>query len=149
MALWGLITICQGFVQNKGGLIACRFLIGMFEAGFLPGWLPMPSSVYWISNRDRIPILTIVLNNKGWNAPRRSMLLVHPDGIGSTLSNNELNISVEPSPDYSGIARAASDGAIHAVRVKEADKLESVLREAIGIVQSGTTTSTSHSSKLD
>ncbi|KAL2871217.1 acetolactate synthase-like protein catalytic subunit [Aspergillus lucknowensis] len=98
----------------------------------------MPSSVYWISNRYRIPILTIVLNNKGWNAPRRSMLLVHPDGIGSTLSNSELNISFEPAPDYSGIARAAGDGHIHAVRVKEADKLEAVLREAIEIVQSGT-----------
>ncbi|KAL4801268.1 thiamine pyrophosphate enzyme [Aspergillus unguis] len=98
----------------------------------------VPSSVYWISHRYQIPILTVVLNNKGWNAPRRSMLLVHPDGIGSTLSNGELNISFEPSPDYSGIARAASDGSIHAVRVKEADKLDAVLKEAIEIVQGGT-----------
>lgn len=66
------------------------------------------------------------------------MLLVHPDGIGSTLNNRELNISFEPSPDYSGIARAASDGNIHAARVQEADKLEAVLKEAIGIVQGGT-----------
>ncbi|BCS28480.1 uncharacterized protein APUU_70050S [Aspergillus puulaauensis] len=98
----------------------------------------VPSSVYWISHRYQIPILTIVLNNKGWNAPRRSMLLVHPHGIGSTLNNRELNISFEPSPDYSGIARAASDGNIHAARVQEADKLEAVLKEAIGIVQGGT-----------
>jgi MFS family permease len=33
----GIVTICQGFVQNMGGLIACRILIGVFEAGFLPG----------------------------------------------------------------------------------------------------------------
>ncbi|KAL2823557.1 thiamine pyrophosphate enzyme, N-terminal TPP binding domain-containing protein [Aspergillus cavernicola] len=98
----------------------------------------VPSSVYWISHRYQIPILTIVLNNKGWNAPRRSMLLVHPDGMGSTLSNGELNISFEPSPDYSGIARAASDGNIHGVRVKEADRLEAVLKEAIEVVQGGT-----------
>jgi thiamine pyrophosphate-dependent acetolactate synthase large subunit-like protein len=138
----------------------------------------VPSSVYWISHRYRIPILTIVLNNKGmlscltpyriyypittsptflsplpmrfrdgiltgtpylgWNAPRRSMLLVHPEGIGSTLDNRELNISFEPSPDYSGIARAASDGNIHAARVKDADQLEAVLREAIAVVQGGT-----------
>ncbi|KAL3469736.1 thiamine pyrophosphate enzyme [Aspergillus californicus] len=98
----------------------------------------VPSSVYWISHRYQIPILTIVLNNKGWNAPRRSMLLVHPDGIGSTLNNSDLNISFDPSPDYSGIARAASDGHIHGVRVKDADKLEAVLKEAIEIVQGGT-----------
>jgi hypothetical protein len=66
------------------------------------------------------------------------MLLVHPDGIGSTLDNRELNISFEPSPDYSGIARAASDGNIHAARVKDADQLEAVLKEAIAVVQGGT-----------
>ncbi|KAF9892313.1 hypothetical protein FE257_002090 [Aspergillus nanangensis] len=98
----------------------------------------VPSSVYWISHRYQIPILTIVLNNKGWNAPRRSMLLVHPDGLGSKVNNRELNISFEPSPDYSGIARAASDGHIHAVRVSDIGQLDAVLKEAIGIVQGGT-----------
>ncbi|KAJ5775763.1 uncharacterized protein N7511_000774 [Penicillium nucicola] len=98
----------------------------------------VPSSVYWISHRYQIPILTVVLNNKGWNAPRRSMLLVHPDGLGSKVSNGELNISFEPSPDYSGIARAASDGNIHAARVSDRGKLQSVLKKAIGIVQNGT-----------
>lgn len=66
------------------------------------------------------------------------MLLVHPDGLGSKVSNGELNISFEPSPDYSGIARAASGGNIHAARVGDRGKLESVLKEAIEIVQSGT-----------
>jgi thiamine pyrophosphate-dependent acetolactate synthase large subunit-like protein len=31
----------------------------------------VPGSVYWICQRYKIPILTIVLNNKGWNAPRK------------------------------------------------------------------------------
>lgn len=33
----GCVTIGQGFVQTWGALMACRFLIGLFEAGFLPG----------------------------------------------------------------------------------------------------------------
>ncbi|KAK5788456.1 hypothetical protein VI817_009414 [Penicillium citrinum] len=121
----------------------------------------VPSSVYWISNRYQIPILTIVLNNQGeilaeiiltsagiapsnvcsiagWNAPRRSMLLVHPDGHGSKIDNRELNISFDPSPDYSGIARAASDGNIYAARVKDSAELERVLKEAIEVVRGGT-----------
>ncbi|KAJ5362557.1 hypothetical protein N7541_003401 [Penicillium brevicompactum] len=98
----------------------------------------VPSSVYWISHRYQIPILTIVLNNKGWNAPRRSMLLVHPDGHGSKVDNHELNISFDPSPDYSGIARAASDGNIHAARVKDLAELVPALQEAIEIVRGGT-----------
>ncbi|RDK41041.1 thiamine pyrophosphate enzyme [Aspergillus phoenicis ATCC 13157] len=98
----------------------------------------VPSSVYWISHRYQIPILTVVLNNKGWNAPRRSMLLVHPDGLGSKVNNRELNISFEPSPNYSGIARAASDGNIHAIRVSDICELDTVLTEAIKVVQGGT-----------
>lgn len=66
------------------------------------------------------------------------MLLVHPDGLGSKVDNRDLNISFDPSPDYSGIARAASDGHIHAARVSDVGKLESVLKEAIDVVRNGT-----------
>ncbi|KAL4874505.1 thiamine diphosphate-binding protein [Aspergillus karnatakaensis] len=99
----------------------------------------IPGSAFWISHRYKIPILTIVLNNRGWNAPRVSMELVHPDGLGSQVSNDELNIAFSPPPDYSGIARAASNNTIFAAKVSEASDLEGVLREAIRQVQSGTT----------
>lgn len=38
---WGLVMTCCGFVQNFSSLCGCRFLIGLFEAGFFPGsmWL--------------------------------------------------------------------------------------------------------------
>lgn len=98
----------------------------------------VPGSVYWISKRYNIPILTIVLNNKGWNAPRRSLLLVHPDGEGSKVSNEELNISFAPTPDYSGIAKAASGGEIWAAHASTADELAKLLPEAIKSVLSGT-----------
>jgi thiamine pyrophosphate-dependent acetolactate synthase large subunit-like protein len=97
----------------------------------------VPGSVYWISQRYKIPILTIVLNNKGWNAPRRSMLLVHPDGEGSKVSNEELNISFAPTPDYSGIAKAASGGEIWAEHAGTADELAKLLPEAIKAVLGG------------
>ncbi|EAT87159.2 hypothetical protein SNOG_06095 [Parastagonospora nodorum SN15] len=97
----------------------------------------VPGSVYWISQRYKIPILTIVLNNKGWNAPRRSMLLVHPDGEGSKVSNEELNISFAPTPDYSGIAKAASGGEIWAAHASNAEELGKLLPEAIQSVLGG------------
>ena len=34
---WGLVATFSAFVQNLGGLIACRLLLGFFEAGFFPG----------------------------------------------------------------------------------------------------------------
>ncbi len=59
---------------HKGKFVCC--IVG--DGTFL---FSVPGSVYWIAQRYNIPILTVVLNNKGWNAPRRSMLLVHPDGV--------------------------------------------------------------------
>ncbi|RPD53165.1 MFS general substrate transporter [Lentinus tigrinus ALCF2SS1-7] len=35
--LWGLTCTIQGFVYSYGGLLACRFFLGFFEGGLLPG----------------------------------------------------------------------------------------------------------------
>jgi thiamine pyrophosphate-dependent acetolactate synthase large subunit-like protein len=119
----------------------------------------VPGSVYWISRRYNIPVLTIILNNKGkpapnpwhylargtllttagWNAPRKSLLLVHPDGLGSKATNEEINISFDPAPDYAGIAKAAAGGDIFAGRVDKAAELEDMLKKAIEAVQGGQT----------
>lgn len=97
----------------------------------------VPGSVYWIAQRYNIPVLTIVLNNKGWNAPRKSLMLVHPDGAGSKVSNEELNISFAPTPDYAGIARAASGGKAWAGVAGTVEELKKKLPEAVAAVQSG------------
>ncbi|KAK3368374.1 thiamine pyrophosphate enzyme, N-terminal TPP binding domain-containing protein [Podospora didyma] len=99
----------------------------------------VPGSVYWISRRYNIPVLTIVLNNKGWNAPRKSLELVHPNGLGSKATNEEINISFDPVPDYAGIAKAAAGGDLFAAKVEKAADLEDVLRRAIEAVQGGQT----------
>ncbi|KAJ5166933.1 uncharacterized protein N7482_005714 [Penicillium canariense] len=43
---WGIITICQGVTQSFGGLVACRFLLGAFEAGFMPGSIYLIAMYY-------------------------------------------------------------------------------------------------------
>ena len=99
----------------------------------------VPGSVYWVSERYKIPILTIVLNNHGWNAPRKSLLLVHPEGEGSKVSNEELNISFRPTPDYAGIAKAASGGKIWAGQAGCVGELNDLLPKAVESVMNGTT----------
>ena len=37
MFLFGLVTICQGLVQNYQGLLATRFFLGLAETGMFPG----------------------------------------------------------------------------------------------------------------
>lgn len=93
--------------------------------------------MHWISRRYRLPVLTIVLNNTGWQAPKRSLLLVHPDGAGAHATNEELNISFEPSPYYADIAKAAAGGELWAGRARTAAELEGMLGEAVEKVKGG------------
>jgi MFS family permease len=37
MVAWGLVVVAQAFVTNAASLIVLRFLLGVFEAGFMPG----------------------------------------------------------------------------------------------------------------
>ncbi|KAI9677045.1 MAG: hypothetical protein M1817_006884 [Caeruleum heppii] len=46
MFMWGIMTICQGVVKNLAGLATCRFLLGVFEAGFVAGGTYLISMYY-------------------------------------------------------------------------------------------------------
>jgi hypothetical protein len=62
---------------------------------------------------------------------------VHPNGAGSQVSNEELNISFAPSPDYSGIAKAAAGGNLFAAKVSHANELRDALKKAVECVKGG------------
>lgn len=97
----------------------------------------VPGSVYWIAQRYELPVLTIVLNNNGWHAPRRSLLLVHPEGEGSRASDEALGISFRPCPDYAGIAVAAAGGRVWGGKAEGVADLERLLGEAVEVVKGG------------
>ncbi|KAK4501270.1 hypothetical protein PRZ48_007077 [Zasmidium cellare] len=46
MVLWGLCAGAQGLIKNYAGLVAFRFLMGVFEAGFVPGCAYLIGSYY-------------------------------------------------------------------------------------------------------
>ncbi|KAJ5872037.1 uncharacterized protein N7529_004390 [Penicillium soppii] len=45
-AVWGIITMCLGFVQNFAGFVAVRALLGIAEGGLLPGMVLYLSTFY-------------------------------------------------------------------------------------------------------
>ncbi|ORY59271.1 thiamine pyrophosphate enzyme, N-terminal TPP binding domain-containing protein [Pseudomassariella vexata] len=131
----GALGIKLATDAEHGGAGKGKFVVQIVGDGtFL---FSVPGSVHWIAKRYGIPVLTIVLNNKGWNAPRKSLLLVHPDGAGSKVTNEEINISFDPVPDYSGIAKAAAGGDLFAAKVEKAEELGKVLKEAVEAVKGG------------
>jgi len=119
---------------NTGFRLYLYFANSYADGTFL---FSVPGSVYWVARKYDIPVLTIVLNNKGWNAPKRSMLLVHPDGVGSKATREELNISFDPTPDYAGIAKASAGGALWAIKTGSAKELLELLPQAVEKVLNG------------
>jgi acetolactate synthase-1/2/3 large subunit len=91
----------------------------------------VPSTVHWMARKYQTPFLTVIYNNRGWRAPKFSMLAVHPDGYASRAK--DIDVAFDPPPDYSGIA-AASGGAFAKI-VKNVDEVESAVAEALQVVR--------------
>jgi acetolactate synthase I/II/III large subunit len=89
-----------------------------------------PSTVHWMARRYRTPFLQIIYNNRGWKAPKFSALAVHPDGFASRAE--DLDLSFDPPPDYSGIAAAA--GGAYARVVKHPRDVEAAVAEGLRVV---------------
>jgi hypothetical protein len=48
----------------------------------------------------------------GWKAPRNSTELVYPNGLTSTATDDEINISFSPTPNYAALAEAAAGSTV-------------------------------------
>ena len=54
---WGLVALFQAFMKNKKSFYATRFLLGMFEAGYMPGCQFIMASFY---KRDELAMRTAI-----------------------------------------------------------------------------------------
>ena len=93
----------------------------------------VPSSAYWVGKTYDTPQLTIVVNNKGWNAPKTSTLLVHPQGQAQTHDTYWITMGHESR--FADIAQAA--GGAKAYRVTRLSELAPSLQEAMASVRMG------------
>ncbi|KAI8963265.1 thiamine pyrophosphate enzyme [Daldinia sp. FL1419] len=78
-----------------------------------------PSTALWVASKYEIPILTIVLNNGGWKAPRNSTELVYPKGLNISATDEEINVSFRPTPNYAALAEAAAGSEVGWDNAKE------------------------------
>jgi acetolactate synthase-1/2/3 large subunit len=95
----------------------------------------VPSTVHWIAKRYNTPFLTIVLNNRGWRAPKGSTLALYPHGQASIATADDIHCSIDPPPDYAGIAIAAGDAL--GIKVEKPEEIKPALEKALAAVRSG------------
>lgn len=93
----------------------------------------VPSSCYWVGETYKTPQLTIVFNNKGWNAPKVSTLLVHPEGVAKTTDH--FWITVSANTKFADLAKAAGNAL--AIRVEKYEDLRASLALAMQAVRAG------------
>jgi len=61
MVTWGLISACMMFVKTPAAFYTLRFLLGLAEAGFLPGMIFY--FTHWIPARDRARVFALFLTS--------------------------------------------------------------------------------------
>ena len=66
MAMWGLVVVFQSFARNSTELTILRFLLGVFEAGFLPGVYILIS--IWFRGKDQGVATSFVMIGLGFSA---------------------------------------------------------------------------------
>ncbi len=92
-----------------------------------------PTAVYWMANRYNAPFMTVIFNNRGWNAPKLITKTEHPDGYAD--SANTFWTSFDPPARLDLIAAAAGDA--FARTVTEPKELKAALLEGRQAVRDG------------
>jgi len=96
-------------------------------------FLGEPASAAWVADRYRLPVLTVVLDNGGWNATKRNLDRLHPHGVAARTDRYWVNL--QQSADFGGIAAAA--GNAWGVIVTAFDELHDALAEGLARVRGG------------
>ncbi len=93
----------------------------------------VPGSTWWVARQYGAPILTVIVNNGGWNAPKVSTLLVHPEG--TARQHDTYWITTSDNARLAELAAAAGDAATWQVRTEA--ELNEAMAAAIATVRSG------------
>ncbi|MBI3024993.1 MAG: hypothetical protein HYY66_04825 [Candidatus Tectomicrobia bacterium] len=90
-----------------------------------------PTSAHFVSRAQGLPCLTVILNNRMWNAVRTAVRYLYPGGV--SCSRDEYPLSrLEPAPDYEKIVEASGG---YGERVEDPGGLLPALRRAIQVVR--------------
>jgi acetolactate synthase I/II/III large subunit len=96
-----------------------------------------PDSVYAVAQQYQIPILTIVLDNGGWQAVKSAVQRVYPKGVAAETDEFQSRLMSGrqgEQRDFSGVARAFG---AHGERVTEPGELSAAIDRAFAALDDG------------
>jgi acetolactate synthase-1/2/3 large subunit len=92
-----------------------------------------PTSVYAVAQRYQLPILTVVLDNGGWQAVKEAVLRVYPKGEAFDSDDFQARLSGEVRR-FDQVAQAFG---AHGEYVTEPDQLQQALQRCVAAVDGG------------
>lgn len=100
------------------------------DGGFLYG---LPIASLWAAKRQNAPFLTIIFDNRTYNAPKQSLKREYKESY-SQKYDKWVGMDIDPPPDY--VLLAQSCGA-YGERVEEPDEIIGALERALNAVHEG------------
>ena len=91
-----------------------------------------PTSVFAVAQQYKLPILTIVMDNTGWNAVKQSTLRVFPEGQANSAGAFEANLA--PDVHFAKVGEAFG---AHAEEVSDPANVPAALERCVKAVRGG------------
>lgn len=92
-----------------------------------------PTAVYAVAQQYRLPILTVVLDNGGWQAVKEAVARVHPDGAAVKGNQFHARLNAEPR----AFEQVAAAFGAHGERVSRADQMQPALQRCLSAMARG------------
>jgi acetolactate synthase-1/2/3 large subunit len=121
---WGLGAALGAKLAAPDKTVVCCVGDGAYIFG-------APTAAHWAARAHALPVLTVVFNNRVWNAVKRSVTSHAPQGWAVRTGTMALS-DLDPAPDYELIARACGHWA---ERVEDASVLPEMVRQALRVVR--------------
>src|SRR3989442_425986 len=121
---WGLGAALGAKLAAPDKTVICTVGDGAYIFG-------APTAAHFVARAYDVPVLFVVFNNQAWNAVKRAVRGLAPDGFAAKTGAMVLS-DLEPAPDYELVCRASGG---HAERVEDPAVLPGALARALKVVR--------------
>lgn len=96
-----------------------------------------PDSVYAVAQQYQLPILTVILDNNGWQAVKASVQRVYPDGAAQQTDSFLSRLCTGRQDEQRRLADIACAFGAHGERVDDPEALDAAIERCVAAVDGG------------